>query len=152
MEVGSGGPDAIGSPLGLHLGTQPWLDAYREAINASESYARAGQGWRWPLGLGFLGDTSAATRFAVLDLHDGSCRSAQVVDEVAFEAAPFKISASYSRWEQVMEGVLEPMRALLLKRLDCGGDTLTVIRFLPAAKAMLEAARSVDTTIPAEQV
>jgi putative sterol carrier protein len=131
------------------LGTQPWLDAVREAINASEDYANAANDWDWPVGLAFRGEGDVPTRLCVLDLVAGVCRDATVADEATFAAAPFRISASLDRWLEVLEGRFEPMRALVLHRLQCEGDRLTLVRHMACAKALLEAVRTVEVEVPA---
>lgn len=134
----------------FELGTQAWLDAFRDAVNSSERYRETAQGWRWPVGLAFLGAADgASTRHVHLDLYEGVCRRAEVVDEDVFATATFRILGPYDRWSQILDGRLEPMKALVLKRLRLEGDLLTVLRYMPAAKALLECTCRIDTDVPA---
>ncbi len=133
----------------MELGTPTWLRAVTEAINASEAYrARAG-GWRWPLGLGFLDPMGGdRDRYAVLDLHDGTCRGAAGCDRDGFERAPFRLSTSYERWDRLLHGRLDSMRCIMLGDVQFEGDRLAAVRYLPAAKAMLEAMATVEADVP----
>lgn len=132
----------------MQLGDPDWLAAVARAINASDAYRRAASRWRWPLGLGFL--DPHAPRYAVLDLQDGHCRQARTVDRRAFDHAPFRLSADVGTWHRVLEGRTEPMRCILLEDLQLEGERLTALRFLPAAKALVEAMATVDrgATVP----
>ena len=127
----------------MQLGDPAWLAAAAQAVDASEEYRRRAAGWRWPLGLGFVD----AERYAVLDLHDGHCAGARPVDRREFAQAPFRLSGSVEVWQRVLRGRTEPMRCILLHQLELAGDRLTALRYLPAAKAMLDAMATVDTDL-----
>lgn len=131
----------------MQLGTPAWLAAAAQAVNASESYRRDGAGWRWPLGLAFVPDddsTREPSRYALLDLHDGHCHGARPTDRRSFEQAPFRLAASYGSWRRVLQEGADPMRCILLKELDLQGDRLTALRYLPSAKALLDAISTVE--------
>lgn len=132
----------------MQLGTREWAHAVCAAVNESDAYREAAAGWRWPLSLCFEGEGDVATGYVRFDLQDGRCRGADVCDREAFGDSPFRISGPYARWGQVLEGGVEPMKALLLRRLRLEGDLLTAMRYLPAAKALIECASGVETDVP----
>ena len=133
----------------MELGSRPWLQAVMGAVNASAEYRDRAAGWRWPLALGFLdpGD-HAHDRYVVLDLCDGECHGATVTDRHGFEQSPFRLAAPYGQWERLIHGRLDAMRCLLLGQAQLEGDRLTAVRYLPAAKAMLDAMGTVDADLP----
>lgn len=133
----------------MELGTAAWLRAVQEAINASPAYRQRAAGWRWPLGLGFLdpGDDDR-DRFGVLDLHDGDCRGALPVQRRDFERAPFRLSASYERWDGLLHGRGDAMRCILLGDAALEGDRLTALRYLPATKALMDAMATIEVDLP----
>lgn len=130
----------------MELGTRDWVAAAEQAVNASAAYHRSGAGWRWPLGLAFLPDVpeDQPTRFAIMDLHDGRCRDAYPSGRRDFEQAPFRLAATYRSWRRVLQEGVDPMRCILLRELDMQGDRLTALRYLPAAKALLDAVGTVE--------
>lgn len=133
----------------MELGTPAWLASVMEAVNTSDDYRERAAGWRWPLGLGFLDPSDHdRDRFGVLDLHDGRCRGAVATDRHGFEQAPFRLSASYRRWDRLLHGRLDAMRCILLGEARLEGDRLTALRYLPAAKAMMDAMATVEVDIP----
>jgi putative sterol carrier protein len=132
----------------MELGTPVWLEAARQAVNESSEYHERGAGWRWPLGLAFVGDDARPSRYARLDLQDGECRAAAACDEATYLAAPFRLSATYDRWQQLLERRLDPMRCILLRQVVLDGDRLTALRYLPAAKALLDAMATVAADVP----
>jgi putative sterol carrier protein len=100
-----------------------------------------------PAGAGRWGDADR-DRFGVLDLHDGQCRGAVATDRRGFEQAPFRLSAPYDRWDRLLHGRGDAMRGILLGEVRLDGDRLTGLRYLPAAKAMLDAMASVEVDMP----
>lgn len=134
---------------GHELGTEPWLRALQRRLNESDAYHRAAAGWRWPLGLGFLAEGDAPTRLARLSISAGHCEEISLVDQDEFDEIPFALRGPYSSWARVAEGGIEPMKAIVLKRIEFRGDTLVAMKYLPAAKELLACACELDTEIPA---
>jgi len=120
----------------------------RGAINESRDFADHGAAWDEPLGVAFVGDDDVLTRHVVLDLHEGSCESARLVDEAEFAEIEFSLSAPYARWTRVLSHDLDLMRCIVLNRVQLRGDRITALRFLPAAKALLDACSAVDARVP----
>lgn len=132
----------------MQLGTSEWLLAVREAINESSAFATSGKQWKHPLGLGFVtrdGDDEV-TRHVVLDLYEGRCQDARVIDAAEFDELPFALTASYERWRKILAHDLDLMRCIVLNRVEFRGDRFAALRFLPAAKALLDACSSVSET------
>ena len=126
------------------LATDDWLTAFKEAINESSTYHQAGERWDSRLGLAFLADDQhAGDRYVVLELRDGRCERAEFVSEEEFERSTFRLAGPWGRWQQLASGRLEPLKAIVLKRIEVVGDLLRIAGFLPAAKALLECACSV---------
>lgn len=130
------------------IGSEQWLAAVRDAINASDVFRERAAGWDSPVGLAFR-DADGADRHVLLHLVDGACEQAEVVDAESFEAAEIRIAGPVDRWYRVLTGRMDPLRCLVLHRLELVGDPLRVVKFLPAAKALLAAAVTVDVQAPA---
>jgi putative sterol carrier protein len=123
------------------IATDEWLKAFKDEINDSSSFEEQGRRWDASLGLAFLPDEhDARSRYVVLELHDGRCGRAEFVPEGEYEKSSYRLSGPWDRWRQLTEGRLEPLKAIVLKRIDFGGDLLRMATFLPAAKALLECA------------
>lgn len=133
----------------MELGTSSWITAAQQAINRSDAYRDRAAEWQCSLGLAFLGDQDRDTHHVVLHLEDGRCRSAEQVAPHAFQAATFRLSAPYERWLSLLQGRLDPMRCLVLKRVRLDGDRLTAMRYLPALKALVDALATIDAEAPA---
>lgn len=132
--------------------TQPWADAFRAAVNASAAYRAAGSAWRWPVALvldrapqlGYAEDTAL-----LVELEDGECRRAQLVDAAKLDA-PFVISGPYEVWKQVVRGKLDPIAAIMRRQMRLRGSIATLVQHLGTAKALVECAALVPTSFPDE--
>ena len=127
--------------------TQPWADAFRDAINASEAYRASGQGWRWPVALilepapehGFPDPIAM-----VLDLEGGACRSAVVLPADAAEA-PFAVRGPYDAWREIAQGTLDPIAGIMRRRLSLAGSLPTLLAHVQSARDLVACARDVET-------
>ncbi len=84
------------------------------------------------------------------DLHirpvEGGAR-AEVLDAPA--ASPrLQLSARFGRWWQLVRGELDPVRAVMLRRLKVAGDLSGVARSLDSDRPLLDAVRRVDAQWP----
>lgn len=135
---------------GHRLFTEPWAQAYREALNASEAYAEAGEDWEGPIALRVRADPSAGIeepRAVVLDLHHGECRQVHVASgDEAGEEADYVIEASLNTWRKVLEGELRPLKALMFGKLKLSkGKLRDLMPYTRAAREMVASAQEVPT-------
>ncbi len=132
--------------------TQPWADALKDAINASDAYRSAAGSWIWPVvlvldaapALGYA-DTTAIR----IELDRGTCTSAQVLP-VHEATAPFVLRAPYPVWKKVVLGFTDPVMAVVLRQVTLTGSIGTLMLHAGAAKALVACARTVPTHFPDE--
>jgi len=135
--------------------TQPWADAFREAINGDAGYRAAGAGWTWPLALvlepvaeyGF--PEGAAVQ---LELSRGTCERATALAAAAAVTATFALRGAYPAWKAIVRGELDPVGAVMTRRLTLASGSLTTLMMhTRTAKALVACARRVDTAFPDEE-
>jgi putative sterol carrier protein len=126
-----------------------WAAAFREAVNASEAYRKAGAAWTFgAVALIVKADPAIGLSEAAgiwLDLHQGVCRDARLVSPEEAEGAPFCIRGEYARWKQVIRGQLEPIAGMMQRKLELKGQMTTIVRFVDAAKELVNSAGRVPT-------
>ncbi|HET9671447.1 MAG TPA: SCP2 sterol-binding domain-containing protein, partial [Actinomycetota bacterium] len=84
----------------------------------------------------------------LLDLWHGGCREGGVVDEARAEAAEFVVRAPFTRWRDVIEGDLEPVKGLMQGKLRVRGDLQKILRYVKATQELAHLTSEVDTTYP----
>lgn len=131
-----------------------WTAAFKDAINDNGAYGKAGAGWthgkvayvvKARPSLGIDGDTAM-----VLDLHEGKCRGAELVDGDAAQTADFVIVAEYERWKEVLSGEADPTKAMMQNKLKLEkGHLPTIVKYVVASKELVRSAIAIDTEYPA---
>jgi putative sterol carrier protein len=123
---------------GHELFTEAWARDYEDALDANEAYADAGEDWADPVAL----RTRVAPdrgidepRAVVLALRHGRCHDVDVQHgEAAGEEAPHVIEAAYGTWIDVLDGELEPPKAIMFDKLNLVQGSLTdLMRRAPRA-------------------
>lgn len=130
--------------------TDAWAEAYKEKLNENEAYAEAGSDWEGPMAFLVRADPAQGLpedRAVVLDLHHGTCRDAYAATaEEADEEADYVIQGSRSTWLDVLDGKLQPLKALMFGKLKLKkGSLKDLLPYTKAAKEMVESAQEVPT-------
>lgn len=138
----------------MELFSAPWLAAWQRELNASAAYRDAAAQWEWPLILSITAEDPQAgdegpDRSAYLDLWHGICREARPAAALDEESARFIISGSIAVWRQVLDGRLEVVSAIMLRRLSLDkGSVASLLGYIGAAKALVVTAAAIDTRYP----
>lgn len=145
-------PGRAWSSLVHRFPSAEWAEAYRTALNNNPAYRDAGKCWTFgTVAIIVRGDPAIGLPRdvgVVLDVHGGECHAAAFVEGIdCSEAAEFTFVASYTRWQEVIEGKLDPIKGLMEGKLKLGrGHLPTIIRFVEAARQLVVSASKVPTT------
>ncbi|TBH21112.1 SCP2 sterol-binding domain-containing protein [Thermus thermamylovorans] len=125
--------------------SENWAQAYCQKLSQSEAYRKAAATWEGSLALRVRPDPSQGLPqgvAVVLDLWHGACRGARVVEGEA--EADFVIEADLATWQEVLEGRLEPLSALLRGLLELKKGSLAALApYAQAAQELVKVAREV---------
>jgi len=130
-----------------------WAQAFKDEINKSEVYRKAGKGWQWTVGLVVEAEPDRnfpETKGVVMDLFEGEARDIKVGTPTEAQACDFVISAPYSRWKQVATRELDATRGMLQGKLKLKGNLPTVVRYTKASQEMTECTTRVTVNWPDE--
>lgn len=129
--------------------SESWIAAYKDALNASAEYRDAASSWRHgAIALVVLPEPSVGLGepFGMwLDVEGGACRGAWRVSLEEARAAPYCITGTYERWRAVIANRLDPIAAMVTRRLELRGNLLVMMRYVFSAKAMVRCATQVPT-------
>jgi len=126
-----------------------WVDAFKDALNASEAYKVSAAKWEGD----FYFVVSAGKGLPepvkfYLDLWHGECREAYIVDGDDDKNPEFVIEGTIDTYKQVFSKKLDPIRALVSRKLKLKGNLGKVMRSVKATLDLVNAAASVDTVYP----
>ena len=128
-----------------------WFSDYCQAINSSEDHAVAAVDWEGDVTFVVEDEPHRGvpeTMWVWMDLHRGMCRGAKVVSQDEGERARFVIAAPYSRWKEVIQGRLDPIRGMREGKLRLDGDLPAIVAHVDAAKILVGLAASIPTEFP----
>jgi putative sterol carrier protein len=128
-----------------------WVAAWRDEINQSRGYRRAGAHWDDTIAFVMRPDPfgGASERGALLDLSLGQCRGARPVGDGDGEAASFVIVADPETWRRIFAGRLDIVVAIMQKRFTLRRGTFAeLLPHASAAHELLAAARKLSTDFP----
>ena len=131
--------------------SEEWTQAFAAAVNNNEIYRTHGKPWTFGSvamviskdpSIGIEDDTGM-----ILDVHEGECRGATLVHGMdAVQDSPFVIVAPYERWKKVIDGDLDPIKAMMEGKLKMTkGHLPTMLRFVQSSRALVTSATDVAT-------
>jgi len=133
--------------------TQEWVDAYVEEINASQEYLAAAAEWEGDIAFLIQAEPDKgvpADVWAWLDLQHGRCKDGRIIDAERAAGAAYGITAPYSRWKDVLEDELDPIKGMMQGKLKVRGDLPTIVRQVRAATELVRLTGLVKTEFPDE--
>jgi putative sterol carrier protein len=131
--------------------TDAWIKRLGEACNTSERYREAARNWEGDLY--FIvepGGERTEPVYMYIDLYHGRCRQAFVPDDYTSLNPEFYVSGPVSVWKDIAERRLDPIKALLTRKLSLKGNMAKIMRNVKAANALLDCSTSFETEFPPE--
>lgn len=136
--------------------TTEWVAAFKDAINGNPAYKTSGREWTHGV-ITLVVAANPAIGIAEdacmwLDLHQGVCRDAKLVKRAeADTGSAFVILGDYARWKQVLKKELEPIKGMMQGKLKLTkGQLPVIVRFVQAARDLVESSTMVATLFPDE--
>src|SRR5262245_54315053 len=126
-----------------------WLAEFRTLINGSDVYRDASSDWEGDISFVMEAEPDRGVPddlVARLDLWHGECRGARMIPEAEAEETPYAIRAPYSRWREVLDGELDPVKGMVQGKLKLRGDLAEIIRHVRAAQELVR----LTTLVPTE--
>lgn len=111
--------------------SKEWFDAAIAIANADPEAVKAGLGWVGAIGAVALPEGPLAEPFVIyLRPQDGRLDDLRILsdaDELEALAPAYLASAPYSVWKGLLAGTVDPIEAVLRRRLTLQGDLTQVI-------------------------
>lgn len=126
-----------------------WLEALKEKLNSDEKYAETAHKWEGEIV--FLvepGGPVKETKIFFIDLWHGECRDVFMVESKAKlkELAPaFILTSPYLTFVRVLKGQLDPMQAMITRRLKVQGSMGYMMRNVPTVLEFVRCAKEIET-------
>jgi putative sterol carrier protein len=121
-----------------------WLQALMDKINTDQKYAQTARNWEGDMLCSIEpgGPFEKEVRY-YLDLWHGKCRDAYVVEEGQDLKAVLVLHGPYDNYVRLLKGELDPMQALLTRKLGVQGNMAILMRNVPTVLDFVRCCREV---------
>jgi putative sterol carrier protein len=122
-----------------------WLQALKEKLNSDEKYGDIARNWEGDIRF-VLEPDGGQTKLVwmYIDLWHGKCRDAffETPGNADFKPA-FTLKAPYNNFTRILKGEMEPMQALLTRKLGVQGNLAVLMRSVPTILEFVRCAKEV---------
>ena len=127
-----------------------WAKAFMEKLNTSAAYGETAKNWEGDICFVVEPDTSALPQAMTLymDLWHGQCRAAGQIANPEEKQAAFILTGTLGAYTKILTGQLDPMQAMLTRRLKVKGSMIILMRNVPTVLEFVRTASQVDTEFP----
>jgi putative sterol carrier protein len=126
-----------------------WVVALKDEINRSDAYRDASRTWEGDFY--FIINKSPGLDqdvYLYMDLWHGACRDAYEATDPTAKKPEFTLSAPLQVWQRVIEGKLDPIRALMTRQLKLTGNMMKVMKVPKSATELVNCCGKVSTEWP----
>ncbi|MCS7247210.1 MAG: SCP2 sterol-binding domain-containing protein [Anaerolineales bacterium] len=121
-----------------------WFFKLKEKLNSDERYAEIARNWEWDLLFVIEADEVLKETLSVyLDLWHGTCRDVKIVEDERQTQATFVLSAPYQNYVALLSGKLDPMQAMLTRKLRVRGNMAIMMRNVPTVLDFVRCCREI---------
>ena len=132
--------------------SEEWLKEYVKKINENPEYVKAAAQWEGDFLYVIEPNGTEPDEFrdqtiiTYYDLWHGKCRKAFLVipEETGIPDAAFVVSGKYSVWVQILKGELDPIKALMIRKLKLEGNLAKALRAKKATKELVRSAMLIE--------
>ena len=125
--------------MNVSFPSQAWVESLTRVLNSDARYGEIARGWEGDLLFVIKPDDPSKEppetrpQHVYLDLWHGRCRSGRYLapGEAGFPRPAFTLTAGYSHFAAVLSGGLDPMQAMLTRRLQVSGNMAYILRNVP---------------------
>ena len=125
-----------------------WLEDLGKKLNSDSKYAQIARNWEGDMCVVIEPSGPLAGKlFYYLDLWHGKCRKTEILKELPSTQPKFILTANYDNISRIMKGELDPMQAMMTRKLLVHGSMAYMMRNVPTVLDFVRCAREVTTEI-----
>lgn len=125
-----------------------WLNELDAKLNSDTRYAEIAQKWEGDMVILIEPEGNLKEQHIYyLDLWHGKCRGVAELKDVSEKKAAFVLKATYENIKRIMTGKLDPMQAMLTRKLTVQGNMAVMMRSVPTVLDFVRCAREITSEI-----
>ncbi len=125
-----------------------WLEDLSKKLNSDTKYAQIARNWEGDICV-VIEPSGPLTEQLLyyLDLWHGKCRKTEILKDLSSVKPKFVLTATYDNISRIMKGGLDPMTAMMTRKLQVHGSMAYMMRNVPTVLDFVRCAREVTTEI-----
>jgi putative sterol carrier protein len=134
--------------MGYIFPSAEWLNALDEKLNSDAQYARIAKKWEGDIVI--VIEPSGPIKDQLLyylDLWHGTCRKVEILPGLGMTKPAFVLKASYENLVRILKGELDPMQAMMTRKLNVQGNMAIMMRNVPTVLDFVRCAREVTVEV-----
>jgi putative sterol carrier protein len=125
-----------------------WLQVLFDKLNTDEHYAKIASKWEGDMCVVIEPSGPVAEKlFYYLDLWHGKCRKVEILKDLSGLKPLFILTATYDNIARLMKGELDPMQAMMTRKLQVQGSMAYMMRNVPVVLDFVRCCRDITTEI-----
>ena len=125
-----------------------WLNELDAKLNSDGRYAEIAKKWEGDMIIVIEPDGNLKEqRVYYLDLWHGKCRGVAELKSASEKKATFVLTATYENIKRIVTGKLDPMQAMMTRRLSVQGNLAVMMRSVPTVLDFVRCAREITSEI-----
>jgi putative sterol carrier protein len=132
----------------IYFPSPEWIKMLDEKLNSDLRYATVAKNWEGDIC--FVIEPGGAVKEKILyyfDLWHGKCRKAEIWNELPYNLPHYVLTGNYENIARIMKGELDPMQALMTRKLQVRGSMAYMMRNVPVVLDFVRCAREVTTEV-----
>jgi putative sterol carrier protein len=128
--------------------SREWLQTLHEKLNSDERYAQIARKWEGDM-LVVIEPSGPLTEKLMyyLDLWHGKCRKVEILKDLSSVQPRYVLTATYDNISRIMKGELDPMGAMMTRKLQVHGSMAYMMRNVPIVLDFVRCCREVTNEI-----
>ncbi len=123
-----------------------WLKDLENKLNTDERYGQIANKWEGDFYFQIEPEGNLKSQIIFyIDLWHGKCRRTAVVKDINEFSPAFVLKAGYGNFTKVLKSELDPMQAMLTRKLDVKGNMAYIMRNVPTVLDFVRCAREVTS-------
>ena len=136
----------------IDFGTHAWLEQLQIELNNSAGYADAAKNWEGDIYfiIEARGSSLEKDIYMYIDLWHGQCRQIAIPSTPDEYSPEYIFSGTVKTFKQIVIDGLDPMKAILTRKLSLKGNMAKIMRNVKAANQLVQCCTHVPTKFPPE--
>lgn len=127
--------------------SQEWIEGLAKKLNEDAKYGNIAQNWEGDLAIIIEPRPMNEPLIAYFDLWHGKCRDARFLQNLEGLSPAFVLTASYENIAKILMGEMNPMQAMMIRKLHVQGSMAYMMRNVPTVLDFVRCAREATSEL-----